>query len=111
MIRESQTAIVARNERWSGAAATEPYEAGWAQEAVIFVRALADATGAPGTARVEISPDGIRWAHEGTDFPLPAQRDDVTFARVRHFGNWLRIAADLPSGAELTVLVTIHVKA
>ena len=32
-------------------------------------------------------------------------------ARVRHFGNWLRIAADLPSGAELTVLVTIHVKA
>jgi hypothetical protein len=111
MLRESQTAVVARNERWTGAVATEPYEAGWAREAVLFVRALKDAEGAPGTARVEISPDGMRWAPEGTTFPLPKRADDVTFARVAHFGNWLRIAADLPDGAALTVLVTYHLKA
>jgi hypothetical protein len=111
MIRESQTAIVARNERWSGRAATEPYEAGWATEAVLFVRALGDATGEAGTAQVEISPDGMRWVAEGTTFPLPTKADEVTFARIGHFGNWIRLAADLPPGAEVTVLVTYHLKA
>jgi hypothetical protein len=111
MIRESQTAVVARNETWSGAVSTEPYEAGWAVEAVVFVRALADGSGGTGTARIEISPDGIRWVPEGTTFPLPTRRDEVTFARVSHFGNWLRVASDLPVGAELTVLVTFHLKA
>jgi len=110
MIRESHTAIVARNERWSGRAATEPYEAGWASEAMIFVRALAAASGDVGRARVEISPDGMRWVAEGTTFPLPAAPDAVTFARVAHFGNWLRIAADMPDGGAVTVLVTIHLK-
>jgi hypothetical protein len=111
MLRESQTAIVARNERWTGAAATEPYEAGWATEAVLFVRALKDAEGSPGQARVEISPDGMRWVPEGATFKLPTKTDEVAVARVKHFGNWLRIAAELPSDAAVTVLVTFHLKA
>jgi hypothetical protein len=111
MLRESQTAVVARNERWTGSVATEPYEAGWAAEAVLFVRALKDAQGAPGDVRVEISPDGMRWAPEGTNFKLPTKTDEVTFARVKHFGNWLRLAAVLPDGAAVTVLVTYHLKA
>jgi hypothetical protein len=53
----------------------------------------------------------MRWADEGTAFPLPARADEVTFARIAHFGNWLRIAADLPEGASVTVLVTFHLKA
>lgn len=110
MLNESQTAILSRNARWSGHAATEPYEAGWAREAVIFVRALKDATGSPGEARVEISPDGMRWIPEGSVFALPKKADEVTAARVKHFGNWLRVAADLPGGADVTVLVTLHLK-
>lgn len=111
MLRESQAAVVARNETWRGSVATEPYEAGWAGEAVLFVRALADAHGSPGEARVQISPDGMRWADEGSRFPLPARADEVTFARVKEFGTWLRLAADLPDGAEVVVLVTFHLKA
>jgi hypothetical protein len=110
MLRESQTAVVARNERWEGAVATEPYEAGWALEAVIFVRALEDATGAPGNARVEFSADGMRWMAEGTTLPLPRRRDETTVARVRHFGNWLRIAAELAPGASVKVIVTMQLK-
>jgi hypothetical protein len=34
----------------------------------------------------------------------------VTFARVAHFGNWLRIAATLPDGARLHAVVTFHLK-
>ena len=80
MIRESHTAVVARIERWAGTVATDPYEAGWAQEAIIFVRALAASGVAGCTARVQISPDGMRWTDEGTTFPLPAEADGQTFA-------------------------------
>jgi hypothetical protein len=110
MLRESQTAVVARNEVWEGSVATEPYEAGWALEAVIFVRALDDAVGMPGEARVEFSPDGMRWVPEGTTFALPRRRDETTAARVKHFGNWLRLSAELAAGVSLKVIVTFQLK-
>jgi hypothetical protein len=111
MLRESIAAIVARNETWTGKSATEPYEAAWASEALVFVRALKEAEGAPGRARVEVSPDGMRWVPEGTEFDLPREKDAVTFAKLVHFGTWLRVATDMPDGASLTVLVTLHLKA
>ncbi len=111
MLPHNVTAVVARNETWTGAAATEPYEAGWAREAVVFVRALKPPKGASPEARIEISADGIRWVADGTRFPMPDREDAVTFARVAHFGNWLRVATDLPDGGEATVLVTLHLKA
>ena len=111
MLPENITAIVARNEVWSGHAASEPYEAGWAHEAVIFVRALNKPTGPQPKVRVEISPDGMRWMPEGTVAAMPKVRDGIAVLRVRHFGNWLRVAADFGRGAKSTVLVTIHLKA
>lgn len=110
MLVQSQAAVIARNETWAGKVATEPHEAGWAREAIVFVRALHDAIGNPGTAQVELSPDGMRWVPEGTVFDLPSKADEVTFARVAHFGTWLRISANLPEGASLVVLVTLHLK-
>lgn len=110
MLRESLTAVIARNETWTGASATEPYEAGWATEAVFFVRALKPGKGASSQAHVEISPDGMRWVREGASLVLPTAVDDIAVARVRHFGNWLRLAADMPGEAEATVLVTLHLK-
>jgi hypothetical protein len=114
MLRESLTAVIARNETWTGASATEPYEAGWATEAVFFVRALTAGKGAPTEApleaHVEISPDGMRWIREGASLILPTAVDDLAMARVRHFGNWLRLACDLPDEAEATVLVSLHLK-
>jgi hypothetical protein len=138
MLRESQTAVVARNEVWEGAVATEPYEAGWATEAVIFVRALAfrsggsawsptwssawspsgsptftapEANARPVVAvRVQISADGMRWIDEGATCNLPVDTGRDSFVRVGHFGNWIRIAADLPEGLAIKALVTMHLK-
>lgn len=110
MLAENITAVVARNDRWVGAAASEPFEAGWAREAVIFVRALKDPTGPQPAVRVEISPDGMRWVAEGTEAAMPATRDGIAVLRVRHFGNWLRVAANFAAGSDSTVLVTIHLK-
>ncbi|WP_038361551.1 hypothetical protein [Bosea sp. UNC402CLCol] len=111
MLPENLTAVVARNESWTGASATEPYEAGWAKEAIVFVRALKAPVGPLPKARVEISADGMHWCPEGSEFDLPAAKDAVTFQRLAHFGNFLRVAATLPEGAEITVLVTFHLKA
>jgi len=117
MLRENHTAVIARNEPWTGSAATEPYEVGWATEAVVFVRALAierspDAAAdvLPPTARVQVSADGMRWIDEGTTFPMPQSTAQDTCARIAHFGNWLRVVADLPAGVAMKVLVTVHLK-
>jgi hypothetical protein len=111
MLAQNVAAVVCRNETWQGQAATEPYECGWAKEAIIFVRALkAPALPVGAAARVQISADGMNWADEGTQLAFPQATESVAFARVAHFGGWLRLAADLPPGAEITLLVTLHLK-
>jgi hypothetical protein len=52
----------------------------------------------------------MNWADEGTQLAFPQATESVAFARVAHFGGWLRLAADLPPGAEITLLVTLHLK-
>ncbi len=109
MPRQVYTAVVERNVTWEGEFATEPYEAGWAAEALIFIRVLKGDV--PGhSAAVQISPDGIRWLDEGTRIMLPRHPDGLTMARVSHFGNWLRIAGKLPPGRNCTVLVYFVLK-
>lgn len=111
MLPENHTAIITRNETWRGTAASEPYEAGWAREAVIFVQALKAAVGPVARGTIEISPDGMHWVTEGAVFDFPAQQNEVVVARVQHFGNWLRVRADLQNSAEATILITMHLKA
>ncbi len=110
-MRQSFTAVLERNKTWQGDFALEPYETAWATEAIYFVRALA-AEGMPSdvTARVQISPDGIHWCDEGTLIPLPHQAEGLTFARVAHFGGWLRLVGNLPDGAQLKVIVYLVLK-
>lgn len=109
-MRQSYTAIVERDTLWKEEFATEPYECAWATEAIFFVRTIAAAGLPPGPkARVQISPDGIHWCDEGTAVDLRSE-GGLTFARVRHFGGWLRLAGDLPPGAEVKVLVALALK-
>ncbi|MHB2169603.1 hypothetical protein [Alsobacter sp. R-9] len=109
-MRASTSAIVARNETWTDGSASEPYEAGWAAEAIVFIRALTPPDGEAGIAVIEISPDGMRWVAEGSRLPMPSREDEVTAARVSHFGTWLRVRAEMPAGSACRVLVTLHLK-
>jgi hypothetical protein len=113
MLPENALVILARNERWQGRAMTEPYECGWAREAVFYVRALAVDGMQDGRAfaQVQVSPDGLRWVDEGTSVVLPSQAETMEIAKVSHFGGWLRLAAELAPGAALTVIVSLHLKA
>lgn len=110
MLRRSHTTVLERDGTWSGAFETEPCEAGWASEVILFVRTLA-ATGPVDTlsAKVQISPDGMHWCDEGTEVPLSGG-PGVTFGRVSHFGTYLRLAGRLPEGAELRVIVYVALK-
>ena len=110
MLRESYTAIVERSEELRGNFATEPYECGWAGEAIFFVRILERAGDLEGiTLQVQISADGIRWCDEGTSLTL--SEAEVDFCKVGHFGNWLRVAGALPEGASMRAIIALSLKA
>lgn len=112
MLPLSATAVVARNEVWTNHSATEPYECGWAKEAIVFLRALKMPIGIQGCdARIQISPDGMKWLDSGKKFKLPEGIDEIGWETVQNFGNWLRVAVDLPEGASICVLVSFHLKA
>ena len=66
-MQQSLTAVVERNVTFDAAFATEPYEAGWADEARWFVRVLeAAGEGAELLLHPQISPDGLFWCDEGS---------------------------------------------
>lgn len=77
---------------------TEPYEAGWADEALgmVYVREIAGP--APKLVlNAQISADGARWMdHETPGLTLTeAGAYSFTFGK---FGNWLRVAGEISGG-------------
>ena len=111
-LRESHTAILSLGEDWQYVFETEPYEAAWASEAIFFLRALrvqGEINGA--RAAVQISPDGLHWVDEGTTLALPGRVGELTFCRVHHFGTYLRLRAELPTGAVCRLVATLSLKA
>lgn len=102
---ESHTAVLERETPLNGGYATEPYETAWASEAIFFATVRGDVEGHD--ARVQISPDGMRWCDEGT--VIRVEPGQLTHAKVSHFGGWLRIMADRvpPGESALTVVLTV----
>jgi hypothetical protein len=85
------TVVLERLKDFTGDFETEPYETGWAREAIFFIRVHAMAPG--GTilnAFPQISADGIEWMNDGSAF-APISGPGDSFLRVSHFGGWLRL--------------------
>ena len=109
-MRQSHTSAIELGTTWEGVFATEPQECAWATEALFFIRVLEGTPPAGAVARVELSPDGIHWSREGTLVRIPAEPEETTWARVREFGGWLRLAGSLLPGYRLQVLVHLVLK-
>ncbi len=120
MVRRSYNAVIERNVEWKGAFETEPYEVGWASEAIFFIRSL-EGSGDGAQARVQITPDGMHWCDEGTALSLPGRagslpgkalslpgKGGVTFCKVTNFGNWIRLVGE--TDRPVKVLVTLSLK-
>ena len=108
-MREAYTAVLCRAEAWAGTAYTEPYEVGWAGEAIVFVRAV-ETDGGGGELALCISPDGSNWVDEGTTLPLPRASGEVTFAKLDRFGHFVRFRARMPEAPAARFMVTLALK-
>ena len=109
-MRQSYTAVIERNFLWEGSFETEPYEAAWASQAIFFVRVL-EAEGPPQSSavQVQISPEGMHWCDEGTILQLDPGTE-LSWARVAHFGGWLRLKGQLPAGQRLKIIAYLNLK-
>lgn len=110
-MRQSHTAVLARNETWTGKVTTEPYEVAWASEAIFFLRPLESAD-VPGdvTLAVQISPDGIHWCDHGARLPVDGDPQTPTSVQVHNFGGWLRLSGKLPDDVAVKVVVYLSLK-
>jgi|ETNmetMinimDraft_35_1059890.scaffolds.fasta_scaffold419660_1 hypothetical protein len=109
MINQSYTAVVERAQGLRGVFATEPYEAAWAREAIVFLKVLELTPGGSVAARVQISPDGVDWVDEGTVF-APAIAPGLYFVKLTNFGGWLRLdceVQDAEASADLFVYIAL----
>ena len=70
------------------------------------MRILSITEGAELRARAQISPDGMFWIDEGTE--LPVMREEGLYSiKLREFGGWLRLSADL-GGSDPEVKLIIY---
>lgn len=105
-MKQFQTTITERKLDFTADFETQPYEAGWAREALCFVRVESVTGGAAQLdAAVQISVDGLRWIDEGTSFQTMNSAGDY-FVKISHFGGWLRLRAAIKGdGAQFNLTI------
>ena len=95
----------------NGPVATEPYEAGWAREALAVIYCHEVHGPAPRLKlRAQISADGVRWIDFGRTLPVIGEPGGY-FLNLDGFGNWLRLAGTVsggPADGSAAVLVDIY---
>ncbi|MGH3740576.1 MAG: hypothetical protein ACRDT1_04485, partial [Micromonosporaceae bacterium] len=108
-MKQTYTAVIERAEPVTGVLASEPYEAGWAEEALVFVKVR---TGLPDDAelavKVQISPDGIDWIDHHAGVEAAVRGAGLVSIPVRDFGNWLRVVGTA-SDPEALIRVSVYV--
>ena len=106
-MKEFYTSVVELRQPIKNIFLTEPYECGWANEALFFLTVHPEmADFAKIVVRPKISPDGIHWI----DAPAGATSVDKpgTIAIAQsHFGGWLCLELSL-AGATQSTLITLH---
>ena len=105
-MRQFYTTVTERKLDFTADFTTHPYEAGWASEAICFIRVEdLEGTDPELKAQVQISVDGLNWVDEGTVFKTIDAKGDY-FVKVSHFGGFLRLRS-LIKGADAKFNLTI----
>jgi hypothetical protein len=82
----------------NGAFATEPHEAGWADEAMAMIYVREVHGPAPTLVlQVQISADGARWMNHAKP-ALSLTAPGAHYLSLTQFGNWLRVSAEVTGG-------------
>lgn len=102
-MRSFYTSVVELRQPFKRVIASEPYECGWADEAIFFITAEKEGTEFDEIdLQVQISADGIRWVDEGTRARLTGP--GLIACKVSHFGGWLRVNGNIKGRSERAVL-------
>ena len=106
-MRNFYTVVLERMKFFTESFDTEPYETGWASEAMFFIR-VHEMSGknVKLNSMVQVSADGLEWIDLGTTFPT-IERSGNYFIQVTHFGGWLRLRNEI-SGEHPSLKLTIH---
>ena len=86
---------------------TEPFEVGWADEAIFFVKIHEiNADDAVVSPIIQISADGIDWVDFESKMPIIHEKG-THYKSVRDFGGWLRLKCEI-SGRDPEIKVTVQ---
>jgi len=84
--------------RTNGSFATEPHEAGWADEALAMLYVRETAGSAPRLVlQAEVSVDGARWIRHHSA-ALAVDSPGAYYLPIDRFGNWLRLTGEVSGG-------------
>lgn len=104
----SATTLVERRTVLTGDYGTHPYEAGWAVEALFYVRT--EGPHPPLTIQAQVSPDGVDWLDRGAPVSMPSDRSLIDLP-LSGFGTWIRLfIAGSTSEQPTTLLVHLALK-
>lgn len=104
-MKQSYTVVLDRMLDFEKKYESEPYEAGWADEVVSFIRIHQIGVGDMVKAKLEISPDGIEWVAEGAEGMM--DHSGVFFLRTTNFGGWLRLVLECGSCVKVTTYLAL----
>lgn len=100
-MKQFYTVVLDRLTDFSGRLLSEPYEAGWADEAIAFIRIHEAEPSDHIHAWIQISPDGIEWMDEGHHIEC-AGVNSLHCIRISNFGGWLRLCLESERNCKVT---------
>lgn len=101
-MKQFYTVVLDRFKDFSGTYATEPYECGWADEAIAYFTIHQLAQGAVVKAKIQIAMDGIHWHDNGEVLQNLASEGYYLLKVAPNFGGWLRIEFESTGSCILT---------
>lgn len=101
-MKQFYTVVLDRFMDFNGTYATEPYECGWADEAIAYFTIHKLEKGAVLQARIQIAMDGIHW-HDNGEVLKGVNAEGYYLLKVApNFGGWLRIAFECTGSCTIT---------
>lgn len=106
-MKEFYTAVVELRQPIVKEFTSEPYECGWANEAIIFLTFHPEISAFDEIiTQPQISPDGINWT-DLSECAINIKQAGLHAIRLHNFGGWLRVAFTI-SGQTQTATLTLH---
>lgn len=107
-MKQFYTVVLDRFKNFEGTYATEPYECGWADEAIAFFTVHELDAGSSVKVKIQISEDGIHWIDDGKELNGIEKEGYYLLKSDSNFGGWMRIV--FVSTGKITITPSLALK-